>query len=132
VTPAAADPGGPSARQEDVTSTEQDLLTRAFSAYNAQDADGLLALVSDDVDWPNGSGRLRGKAALRAYWRDQWTRTRTHDQPTAVHRRPDGRVAVRLIRVVQSLDGSVISRGTFHYVFRIKGPRIVCLDIEDA
>ncbi len=131
MTSAAADPGGPSAG-ENVTSSEQDLLSRAFSAYNAQDADGLLALVSDDVDWPDGSGRLQGKAALRAYWRHQWTRTRTHDQPTAFSRRPDGRVAVRLIRVVRSLDGSVISRGTFHYVFRIERTEVVGLDIEDA
>jgi len=76
--------------------------------------------VSDDVGWPNGSERLYGKAAIYAYWADQWTRTRTHDQPVAFRRRPDGRVAVRLIRGVQSLDGSVISTGTFQYVFRTR------------
>ena len=36
-------------------------------------------------------------------------RRRVRDQPTAFGRRPDGRVAVRLICVVWSLDGSVTS-----------------------
>jgi len=126
------DPAGPSAGQESVPSSEQDLLSRAFSAYNAQDADGLLALISDDVDWPDGSARLRGKAALYAYWADQWTRTGTHDQPIDFRRRPDGRVAVRLIQVVRSLDGSLMSRGPYQYVFRMKGSLIIGLDIEDA
>ena len=132
MTPAAAGPSGLSAAQLDVTAAEQDLLSRAFAAYNAQDADSLLDLVSDDVDWPDDSRRLRGKGALRAYWSVQWTRTRTHDQPSAFSRRPDGRVAVRLIRVVSSLDGSATSSGTFHYVFRIRGPHIARLDIEAA
>ena len=113
-------------------SDEEALLSMAYTACNGQDVDGLLTLVSDDVDWPNGSSRLRGKAAVRAYWTKQWTRTHTHDQPVAFTRRPGGRIAVRISQVVRSLDGSVISTGSFCHIHRIEGSQIVRMDIEDA
>lgn len=43
----------------------RDLLLQAYAAYNAQDVEALLARISDDVDWPDGAGRLHGKE-LRA------------------------------------------------------------------
>ena len=111
---------------------EEELLRKAYAAYNGQDVDGLLALVSDDVDWPDGPERLHGKAALEAYWLDQWTRTRTHDQPGAFTHLPDGRVAVRVRQVVRSLDGSVVSRGSFDHVHRIEDSLIRHLTIDPA
>ncbi len=106
------------------------LLLKAYAAYNRQDADGLLTLVSDDVDWPDGTNRLRGKADLKTYWLDQWTRTRTHDEPLAFTAAPDGRIVVRISQVVRSLDGRVLSRGSFGHVHRIVDSRIARLDIE--
>ena len=37
------------------------LLLQASRPYNPQDVDALLARISDDVDWPDGAGRLHGK-----------------------------------------------------------------------
>ncbi len=106
------------------------LVLRAYAAYNAQDAEVLLALVGDDVDWPDDDGgRLHGKDALRAYWAEQWTRTRTHDEPVAVAEQDDGRVAVRVEQVVRSLDGEVRSAGRVEHLLRIDGGRITRLDI---
>jgi ketosteroid isomerase-like protein len=124
-------PGQPPV-ERDVTAADRDLLLRAFAAYNAQDAEGLLDLVSDDVDWPDGSRRLQGQVALRGYWTAQWLRTRTHDQPLQLDRRPDGRIAVRLTRVVRSLEERVLDHGTFDYVFRLDASHIVRLDIEET
>ncbi len=111
---------------------EEELLRRAYAAYDDRDLDGLLDLVTEDVDWPDGTRRLRGRAAVRDYWTEQWARTRTHDQPVAFARLPDGRVAVLVEQVVRSLDGSVLTTGTFRHVHRIVGSRIAGLDIEDA
>jgi len=52
--------------------TNKERLLPAYAAYNRQDREALLALVSEDVDWPDGSARLHGKAELRAYWTRQW------------------------------------------------------------
>jgi ketosteroid isomerase-like protein len=111
----------------------QDLLRQAYAAYSAQDLDGLLAMVSDDVDWPDGAGgRLTGKTALRSYWVVQWTHTRTHDEPAAFTDRPDGTVEVFVDQVVRSLSGSVVSTGSFRHLLRIEGAQISRLDVEAA
>jgi ketosteroid isomerase-like protein len=106
------------------------LLRRAYAAYNRQDLDHLLTFVTDEVDWPDdGGGRLRGKAALRAYWTEQWTRTRTHDEPVGFTERDDGRIAVQIRQEVRSLDGRVLSTGRFRHLHRLDGDRIARLDI---
>jgi hypothetical protein len=39
------------------TPTNKERLLTAYAAYNRQDSEALLALVSEDVDWPDGSAR---------------------------------------------------------------------------
>jgi hypothetical protein len=47
-----------------VSADRRALLLRAYAAYNNQDVEALLALVSDDVDWPDDAGTLADFAAL--------------------------------------------------------------------
>ncbi len=108
----------------------RELLLQAYAAYNRQDLEALVALVSDDVNWPDGGGRLHGKDEVRAYWTEQWTRTRTHDEPSTFSRRDDGRIAVHISQVVRSPNGSVISTGHFLHLHRLEGDRIARMDIE--
>jgi ketosteroid isomerase-like protein len=110
---------------------QRELLLQAYAAYNSQDAAALVALISDDVDWPDDdAGRLHGKDEVRAYWTEQWARTRTHDEPVGFSERNDGRTAVHISQVVRSLDGPAISKGQFLHLHRIEGGRIVRMDIE--
>ncbi|MEH2455066.1 nuclear transport factor 2 family protein [Nostoc sp.] len=51
-----------------MNSKHKDLILQAYAAFNRQDANALLALVGDDVDWPEDDVRLHGKDAVRAYW----------------------------------------------------------------
>ncbi len=113
-----------------VQADHRELLRQAYAAYNSQDLEALVALVSDDVDWPDGRVRLHGKDEVRAYWTEQWARTRTHDEPVTFSRRDDGRIAVLISQVVRSPDGSVISEGHFLHLHRLEGNRIARLDIE--
>src|SRR3712207_9494856 len=97
--------------------TDHDLLARAFAAYNRRDVDGLLALLTDDVDWPDGDARLVGKAAVRRYWLHQFTRTRTHDEPVRFEDLAPGRTVVHLDQTVADRHGRVLSRGALRYTF---------------
>src|SRR5271165_4224262 len=81
------------------TPTNKERLLAAYEAYNRQDSDTLRALVSEDVDWPDGSARLHGKAELRAYWTRQWAMTRTHEPVEITDLSPD-RSVVRVRQVV--------------------------------
>ena len=111
----------------------RDLLRRAYAAYNAQDGDALAAMLSDDVDWPDGAGgRIHGRPALAAYWTEQWSRLRAHDHPVAFQELDDGRVAVHVEQVVRSLDGVTVSTGAFLHLHRVEGGRIARMDIEGA
>jgi ketosteroid isomerase-like protein len=114
-----------------VQADHRELLLQAYAAYNRQDVEALVALISDDVEWPDDdAGRLHGKDEVQAYWTEQWARTRTHDEPVGFSERNDGRTAVHISQVVRSLDGPVISKGQFLHRHRIKGGRIVRMDIE--
>lgn len=114
-----------------VHADHQELLLQAYAAYNSQHVETLLALVSDDVDWPgDNADRLHGKEAVRTYWTEQWTRTRTHDTPVNFAELTDGRIAVHISQVVRSLNGSVISKGQFMHIHRIQGSRIARMDIK--
>lgn len=109
--------------------TDTEIVLDAYEAYNAGDVDRLLGHLSEDVDWPDGAKRLHGREAVRTYWLNQWTRTRTHDTPTDVTVQPDGRINVRLDQVVQGIDGRELSRGSFEYLFELRDGLIVRLDI---
>lgn len=113
-----------------MTLTNEALLREAYAAYNRRDADALLALVSEDVNWPNGSARLNGKDELRSYWVRQWTETRTHDEPVTITSRTPHASVVRVTQVVRGLDGTTISQGLFDHTYRIENVLIKRLDIE--
>jgi hypothetical protein len=98
--------------------TNRELLLEAYAAYNRRDSDALLALVSEDVYWPDGSARLHGKAEVRAYWTRQWAVTRTHDEPVEITELGSNRSVVRIRQVVRALDGSTISEGSFDHVYQ--------------
>ena len=113
-----------------VQADHRELLLQAYAAYNRQDLEALVALVSDNVNWPDDGDRLHGKDEVRAYWTEQWARTRTHDEPVTFSQRNDGRIAVHISQVVRSPNGSVISRGHFLHLHRLEGGRIARMDIE--
>jgi ketosteroid isomerase-like protein len=114
----------------DVQADHRELLLQAYVAYNSQDVEALMALVSDDVDWLDDGGRLHGQAEVRTYWTEQWIHTRTHDEPVSFDQLADGRIAGHISQVVRSLDGSIVSQGDVLHIHRIECMRISRLDIE--
>ena len=114
------------------TPTNKERLLAAYAAYNRQDGAALLALVSEDVDWPDSSARLHGKAELRAYWTRQWAVTRTHDEPGEITDLSLDRSGVRIRQVVRALDGTTISEGSFEHLYRFRGGLIVRMDIQNV
>lgn len=50
------------------------LLERAYSCFNERRLDELLAMMTDDVQWPDvaNGAVLAGKASIRSYWEAQF------------------------------------------------------------
>jgi hypothetical protein len=112
----------------------EDLLRRAYEAFNARDVDAVLALMRPDVDWPNAfeGGRVRGHALVRAYWARQFEQISPQVEPRGFAERPDGRVAVRVHQVVRWLDGDVLSEGDVVHVYALRDGLVERMDIEPA
>ena len=109
---------------------DEELLRRAYSAFNARDVEGALALMHEDVDWPNGwqGGRLHGREAVRDYWTRQWREIDSTVQPVD-HTVSGDRVAVTVHQVVKDLEGNVQSDGTVSHVYTLRDGLVTRMDI---
>jgi len=115
--------------------TARSLAERWLACFAARDLDGLLALYADDATHtspkirtrhPETGGVLRGKAALRAWWRDSFERLPAlRYEPTAITAAAD-RVVFEYVRrvpgepdlpVAESLEiagGRITASRVFH------------------
>jgi ketosteroid isomerase-like protein len=104
-----------------------------YDAFNRRDLDRVLAMMSDDVDWPNAwkGGRLSGREAVRDYWTAQWAEIDPHVEPLAVTERADGSLAVTVRQAVRSADGQLLRDGEVVHVYRLGDGLIRRMDVED-
>jgi hypothetical protein len=109
------------------------ILRLTYDAFNARDIDAVLALLTEDVDWPNAweGGRLRGRAAVREYWERQWGAIDGKVFPIGFTERPDGRIAVEVDQIVRDLDGGLISHGRVAHVYTFEANLISRMDVEE-
>jgi hypothetical protein len=114
-------------------SQEEQLLRRAYGAFNARDIDGVVALMHPDVDWPNGmeGGREVGHDAVRAYWTRQFGMIDSHVEPVSFELQPGGRVVVDVHQVVRDLDGELLSDGLVQHVYTLREGLVAHMEIRD-
>jgi ketosteroid isomerase-like protein len=110
----------------------EQLLRRAYEAFNARDLDGALALMHPDVDWPNGmeGGREVGHDAVRAYWTLQWQLIDPKVEPESFAENEHGRVVVAVHQVVRDLDGGVVAEQRVEHVYTLRDGLIERMDIR--
>jgi ketosteroid isomerase-like protein len=74
----------------------EDLLRRAYSLFNRREIDALLAMMTDDVEWPDvTSGTvLHDKEAIRSYWQGQFSTASPRVEPSDFVRAGEDLVAV--------------------------------------
>ncbi|MFZ1686428.1 MAG: nuclear transport factor 2 family protein [Flavobacteriales bacterium] len=106
-----------------------------FAAFNAHDLDALLSLYADDaqhyspklkVREPRTSGFIRGKDALRAWWRDAFDRLPTLNYEVVKLTADDAQVFMEYIRhvkneedlcvgeVLEIAEGLIIASRVYH------------------
>jgi len=103
-----------------MNSMNEQLIRRAYEAFNARDIESALVLMHPNVDWPNGveGGRLHGHREVRAYWRRQFDSIDSSVEPRQIEQRPDGLV-VTVDQVVRDRAGRVISEGVVEHCYVI-------------
>jgi ketosteroid isomerase-like protein len=118
-----------------VADHEQDreqLLRRAYDAFNARDVDAVLELMHPEVDWPNGmeGGREHGHAAVRAYWTRQFGMIDSRVEPRSITPEDEDRVKVDVHQVVSDLDGNLLSDGDVQHVYTFRDGLVSRMEIR--
>jgi ketosteroid isomerase-like protein len=112
--------------------TNQDLVTRAYAAFNARDIEAALILMQPDVDWPNGmeGGRVQGHEGIRDYWTRQWTLIDPHVEPRGFSTDGEGRTVVDVHQLVRDMDGNVIVDEMVQHVYIIEDGLVRSMEIR--
>jgi hypothetical protein len=114
-------------------STDYDLMTSLYQAFNARDIETALAAMHPDVDWPNGmeGGRVHGHGGVREYWTRQWTLIDPHVEPRGVETDETGQVVVDVHQVVHDMNGNLLADRMVQHVYRIEDGLVVSMDIRE-
>ena len=113
--------------------TDQEILTRAYEAFNARDIDTVLAYMQPDVDWANGmeGGRVHGHQGVREYWTRQWGLIDPHVEPIRFHEEENGRIIVDVHQVVRDLAGTILADTMVQHVYRMRDGLVERMDIQE-
>ena len=112
-------------------SQHEQLLRRAYEAFNARDIDAALELMHPDVDWPNGmeGGRVLGRGAVREYWTRQFEVIDSQVEPEAFRTDAAGRVVVDVHQIVRDTAGELLSDGRVEHVYTLRDGLIERMEI---
>lgn len=112
--------------------TDEQLIARAYAAFNARDIDGALGTMHPDVAWPNGmeGGTVHGHGAVRDYWTRQWSLIDPRVEPRHFETDPAGRIVVDVHQVVRDRAGTVVKDELVQHVYRIEAGLIRSMEIR--
>ena len=111
----------------------QEILTKAYEAFNARDIDTVLTYMHPGVDWANGmeGGRVYGHEGVRAYWTRQWGLIDPHVEPRGFGMEEEGRIVVDVHQVVRDLAGTILSDTMVKHVYVMREGLVERMDIRD-
>jgi ketosteroid isomerase-like protein len=111
---------------------EQNLLKRAYDAFNRRDIAGALAVMHPDVEWPNGmeGGTVYGHSGVRQYWTRQWALINPHVEPVHFRRDEAGRTVVSVHQVVRDLAGHLVLDHTVEHIYVLENGLVRSMQIR--
>ena len=111
----------------------EELIQQAYEAFNSRNIDGALALMNEDVEWPNGmeGGMVYGPEEIRRYWSRQWGLIDPRVEPIHITQEADDRYRVEVHQLVKDLKGTVIADRTVCHIYRLKNGRIASMEIKE-
>ena len=112
----------------------QDLINRAYQAFNARDIDGVLKLMHPDVQWPNGweGGYVHGHDEVRAYWLRQWQELDPTVTPISIRETSSGQIDVLVHQVINDRQGQPVADSMTKHLYTLEKGKIRRMDIVNA
>ncbi len=115
-----------------MTPQYQDLIKKAYSAFNARDINTILLILHSDVHWSNGweGGYVRGHDEVRTYWTRQWKELDPNVEPVSIKEKQDGKIEVEVQQIAKDLQGRVLFDGIVKHTYTIEKGLIKNMEIE--
>ncbi len=110
----------------------EELIKKAYEAFNGRNIDEALSLMHPDVKWPNGwEGRyVYGHDAVRDYWTRQWKEFDPKVMPVSIHENDNEQIEVDVHQLVKDLQGNVLADGTIKHIYSFENGLIAKMEIE--
>lgn len=110
----------------------QDLIEKAYAAFNARDIDTALSTMHPEVQWPKAfeGGYVSGHNEIREYWTRQWTEINPNVLPIGFNERQDRSLEISVHQKVKDLQGNVIFDGIVKHIYTLKDGLLRRMDIE--
>ena len=115
-----------------MASQYEDLIMKAYSAFNARDMDTALSTMHPDIQWPKAfeGGYISGHNEIREYWTRQWKEINPNVQPVGFNERQDGTLEIRVHQKVKDLEGNTIFDGMVKHIYTLHDNLLRRMDIE--
>jgi len=109
-----------------------ELIHKAYSAFNSRDIDTALTTMHADVQWPKAfeGGYVSGHDEIRDYWTRQWTEINPNVEPVGIVERPDGSQEVSVQQKVKDLEGNILFDGIVKHIYSLEDGLLRRMDIE--
>jgi len=110
----------------------QDLIKKAYSAFNSRDIDTALSTFHPNVEWPKAfeGGYVSGHDEIRKYWTRQWTEINPNVEPIGFNERQNGTLEVSVHQIVKDLSGNLMFDGIVKHIYTLQDGLLRRMDIE--
>jgi hypothetical protein len=110
----------------------EDLIKKAYAAFNARDIDTALSTMHPEVQWPKAfeGGYVNGHREIREYWTRQWTEINPIVQPVGFVERQDGILEITVHQKIKDLQDNIIFDGTVKHIYLLQDGLLRRMDIE--
>ncbi len=115
-----------------MTAPFQDVIKKAYAAFNERDIDKALSTMQPDVQWSKAweGGYISGHDEIKKYWTRQWTEINPHVEPVAFIERPNGSLEVTVHQKVADLQEALLFDGMVKHIYAFEDGLIKTMDIE--
>lgn len=110
----------------------QDLIQKAYSAFNERDIDKALSTMQPNVQWSKAweGGYISGHDEIKEYWIRQWKEINPHVEPVGFAEMQNGSLEVEVHQKVADLQGNSMFDGKVKHIYTFEDGLIKTMDIE--
>ena len=115
-----------------MTNQLEDLIRKAYTAFNERNIDNALSTMQPDVQWSKAweGGYISGHDEIKQYWPRQWTEINPKVDPIGFSDRANGSLEVNVHQLVKDLEGGLMFEGTVKHIYTFQDGLIKAMDIE--